>query len=108
MYINGNYHLPMFYFESILCIIGFIIMLIIRRQQYVKIGQICGFYFLWYGLIRLIIEIFRSDSLMFFDIKIAQLVSVIMIIAGIYLIAIQARKPKLEELYNTFDDDIKF
>ncbi len=108
MEINGVYHLPMFYFESILCIIGFIILLVIRRQKYVKKGQIFGTYLVWYGFIRLIIETFRTDSLMLFNIKIAQLVSVIMIIFGFYLIAVQARKPKLDELYNTFDEEIKY
>ena len=45
---------------------------------------------------------------MLFNIKIAQLVSVIMIIFGFYLIAVQARKAKLDELYNSFDEEIKY
>jgi len=108
MEINGAYHLPMFYFESILCIVGFIILLIIRRGKYIKKGQIFGTYLVWYGFIRLIIEIFRTDSLMFINIKVAQLVSVLMIIFGFYFIAVQARKPKLDELYNSFDEDVKY
>ena len=48
------------------------------------------------------------DSLMFFNIKIAYVVSIVMIIFGFYFISVQARKPKLDELYNAFDDDIKF
>ncbi len=108
MYINGNYHLPMFYFESIACLIGFILLLIIRRQKYIKRGQIVGTYLVWYGVVRIIIEIFRSDSLMFFDIKVAQLVSAVMIIIGTYLIGVQVRKPTLEDLYNTYDDKIMF
>jgi phosphatidylglycerol:prolipoprotein diacylglycerol transferase len=108
MEINGSYHLPMFYFESLACIIGFIILLIIRRRPYVKKGQIVGIYLVWYGFIRLIIEAFRTDSLMLYNIKIAQLVSVVMIIFGFYLISVQARKPKLDELYNNFDDEIKY
>ncbi len=108
MYINGNYHLPMFYFESIACLIGFILLLIIRRQKYIKRGQIVGTYLVWYGVVRIIIEIFRSDSLMFFDIKVAQLVNAVMIIIGTYLIGVQVRKPTLEDLYNTYDDKIMF
>ena len=108
MEINGTYHLPMFYFESLLCIIGFIILLVVRRRKYVKKGQIFGTYLIWYGFIRLIIEIFRTDSLMLFNVKMAQLVSVVMIIFGFYFIAVQARKPKLDELYNSFDEDIKY
>ncbi len=108
MEINGVYHLPMFYFESILCIVGFIILILIRRHKYVKKGQIFGSYLLWYGAIRVVIEYFRTDSLMLGTIKIAQVVSVLMIIFGFYFITVQLRKPKLDELYNSFDDDIKF
>ena len=39
MYINGYYHLPMFYFESLWCFLGFIIALILRRRKYIKKGQ---------------------------------------------------------------------
>ena len=104
MYINGNYHLPMFYFESIACFIGFIILLIIRRRKYIKRGQMLAFYLLWYGLVRFVVEIYRTDSLMFFNIKMAQLVSVIMVIVGAYITSVQSKKPTLEELYNTTDD----
>ncbi len=108
MYINGNYHLPMFYFESLACLIGFIILLVLRRQKYVKKGQIIGTYLVWYGITRFIIEAFRTDSLMLANIKVAQFVSVLMLIIGFYLIAVQTRKPKLDELYNTFEEEIKW
>lgn len=108
MYIDGSYHLPMFYFESILCLIGFIIMLIIRRTRYVKTGQILSFYLLWYGIVRYIVEIFRTDSLMFFGIKAAQLISIIMIVIGFYILSIQRQKTKLEDLYNEPEKDINF
>ena len=100
MYINGSYHLPMFYFESLWCLLGFIIMLIIRRGKYIKEGQIFGFYLMWYGLARAVIEIFRTDSLMLGNIKIAIVVSIIMFIVGLIIESIQSRKPKLDELYN--------
>ena len=108
MYIDGNYHLPMFYFESIACLIGFIILLIYRRRKYTKNGQTFGLYLIWYGIIRYIIEIFRTDSLMISTIKVAQLVSVIMVLVGIYIIFNQNRKPKLDDLYNAFDNEIKY
>ena len=103
MYIDNNYHLPMFYFESLLCVLGFIIMIILRRKNYLKNGQIVGFYLIWYGLIRFFIEAFRTDSLMFMNFKVAQIVSVLMILTGIIINIIQMRKPKLEELYDKID-----
>ena len=91
MFINGQYYLPMFYIESIVCILGFIIILIIRKKSN-KIGLISGFYFVWYGLFRFIIEYFRTDSLMLGNIKIAMLVSVLSIIIGIILIVTKNKK----------------
>ena len=93
MFINGQYYLPMFYIESIVCILGFIIILIIRKKSN-KIGLISGFYFVWYGLFRFIIEYFRTDSLMLGNIKIAMLVSVLSIIIGIILIVTKNKKYK--------------
>ena len=108
MLINGEYHLPMFYFESIACLIGVIFMLIYRRYRYIKNGQILSFYLIWYGIVRLIIESFRTDSLMLADFKIAQVVSIIMIFIGLYITISQKQKPKLEDLYNKYDEEIKF
>lgn len=109
MYINGSYHLPMFYFESIWCLIGFIIMLVLRRRRYIKEKQILGFYLMWYGVARAVIEIFRTDSLMIGNIKVAIVVSVLMFIIGFVITAIQSGKPKLDELYNKQEtSEIKF
>lgn len=108
MYINGSYHLPMFYFESIACLIGFIILMIIRRRKYIKKGQIVSIYLIWYGIVRGIIETFRTDSLMIANVKVAQVLSVIMISAGVYIFFTQAKKPKLDDLYNSVDEEIIF
>ena len=101
MYINGNYYLPMFYFESILCLIGVIVLIIISRFRYIRNGQQFGFYLVWYSLIRFFIEKYRTDSLMLGSFKIAQIVSVILFFVGLIIIVIQNNKPKLEELYNS-------
>lgn len=108
MLINGEYHLPMFYFESLICILGVIIMLIIRRRRYIKSGEVVGFYLIWYGIARFIIESFRTDSLMLFDFRVARIVSVLIVFIGAYVIISQKQKPKLEDLYNKQENDIIF
>lgn len=108
MYINGTYHLPMFYFESLWCLLGFIIALFLRRRKYIKEKQILGFYLIWYGAARFVIEIFRTDSLMLGNFKVARIVSVIMVIIGIIIELIESRKPKLDDLYNNLNEDIRF
>lgn len=100
MYINGAYHIPTFYFESILCVIGVIIMFIIRRRKYVKCGAITAFYLIWYGVIRFFIEIYRTDSLMLGTFRVAQIVSIIEVLIGFVILLSLSRKPKLDGLYN--------
>ena len=85
MYILGEYRQPTFLYESIWCLAGFIALLIIRKCKYLKRGQLTGFYLIWYGLARFVIEAMRSDSLMLGNVKIAQVVSVIFVLVGMVL-----------------------
>lgn len=80
MYINGSYHHPTFLYESILCLIGFIILLIFRKKTNVNITYI---YLIYYGIVRFFIEGLRMDSLYLFDFRVSQIVSIIFIIIGI-------------------------
>ncbi len=100
MYINGAYHQPTFLYESIWCIIGFILILIYRKYKYLKIGQLTSFYLVWYGLGRLLIEGLRTDSLMLGDFKMAQIVSILMIIIGVIMHIWAGRDSKFVNLYN--------
>ena len=85
MNINGTYYMPTFFYESLWCILGLLLILIIRRIKKIKTGQITSFYLIWYGIGRFIIESFRTDSLMMSTLKQAQIISIIMIIIGIIL-----------------------
>ena len=99
MYILGEYRQPTFFYESVWCLFGYCAMLLIRNYKYLKIGQLTGFYLIWYGIIRFIIEAMRTDSLMLGPIKMAQLVSIVFVISGI-IIFIKSIKSKKENLYN--------
>ena len=100
MKINNIYYIPTFFYESLACLIGFIIILIIRRNKYLKVGSITALYLILYGLIRFFIEQSRTDALMLGSFKIAIVVSVIMIIVGIILLVLNRRKAKFDDLYN--------
>ncbi len=100
MHINGIYYLPTFYFEFLWCLLGFLILLIIRRFKYVKIGTMTSVYLMWYSFGRFFIESWRTDSLMLGGFKVAQIVSVSLFIVGLtYLIYIYS-KGKYNNLYN--------
>lgn len=100
MFINGAYHHPTFLYESILTLIGFVLFLIFRRFKYLKVGQLTGFYLMWYSFGRFLIEILRQDSLMLFGLKVAMIVSGVLFIIGFVLVIFRIRKGRFEYLYN--------
>ena len=85
MNINGVYYEPTFLYESIWCIIGFIILILIRKFLNFKTGILTSFYLIWYGIGRFIIEGMRTDSLMLGNLRMAQLISLFMIISGLII-----------------------
>ena len=101
MHINGYYYLPMFYFESIWCILGVIFLLIMRRVKTIKKGQIACLYLMWYSIGRFFIEMYRTDSLLFNGMRVAQIVSVALFIIGWITLLVKAKNNKPEDLYNT-------
>lgn len=98
MHIEDKYYYPTFFFESIWCLIGFIILMLARKNKNLRKGFQIGFYFIWYGIGRFFIEAFRTDSLMFFGLKIAQIVSLIGIIIGIIIIVTNRNKKYYNEM----------
>lgn len=109
MKIDGIYYEPTFFYESVLCLIGFILIMIIRRNKYIKEGQITAMYLIWYGVVRFFIEIKRTDALMLGGFKVAEIVSIIMVLIGLIIIFITSRKGHFEDLYNQQDNgNIKF
>ena len=98
MFINGSYHLPMFYFESLWCLLGFFLSLFLRRRKYIKDGQLVAFYMMWYSVARFVIETFRTDALLFNGIRVARVVSVLMFVIGLVIQFIfnQSKKTQLE------------
>ena len=102
-----NVHLPLFYIESIINIIGYILIgYVIWRfwKKGRKPYQVGALYFIWYGVVRLCLEPLReSDYIMQLGkIRTSMLMSIIYIIIGIALIvfaAIYYRKVPFEKIY---------
>ena len=85
MHINGNYYVPLFFYESLFCIIGFILINFLLRKTYSKRGQLAGAYLIWYGIVRFFIEGGRTDSLFIGSLKTAQVTSILFVIVGFAL-----------------------
>lgn len=100
MYINNVYYEPTFFYESLWCLLGVIVLFVIRKYKYLKVGQLTGVYFMWYSFARFFIESMRTDSLMFAGFKVAQLVSLLLFIVGLIMVMVIGRKGKFEDLYS--------
>jgi phosphatidylglycerol:prolipoprotein diacylglycerol transferase len=85
---TGYYH-PTFFYESMINLMGFGIMLLLRRYKKIHFGELLSFYLIWYGGLRIFIESMRTDPLVFeifgITMKSATVTSILMILAGIGL-----------------------
>lgn len=85
MYIQGAYHHPTFLYESLWNFAGFGLLLLLRRVN-LRQGEMFLTYVIWYSIGRFFIEGLRTDSLMLFgDLRMAQIMSLTLIIVGIIM-----------------------
>lgn len=82
---------PCFLYESIWCIIGFVLLHIFSKKRKFS-GQIILMYCSWYGLGRGFIELLRTDSLMLGGIKVSSLLSFVICIASATLLTVILKK----------------
>ena len=85
MYIDGAYRMPTFLYESVLNILGFVLIYFVyaKYTQSRKRGDLVYAYLMWYGITRFWVEGLRTDSLMFMGLRMAQVTSVAFILIGI-------------------------
>ena len=84
-YKNVIYFHPTFLYEGVLNLILFIFLLLIFfKAKNIKDGTIFSFYLIFYGLIRLLVESIRLDSVLNFnDIHVATIISFLIVLVGV-------------------------
>lgn len=89
-----NVH-PTFLYESILDFFIFLVLMKIRKKRKFE-GQLTYIYFFIYGIGRAIIENLRTDSLMFFNVRISAILSVFLAFFALimYFFAEKCRRKK--------------
>jgi phosphatidylglycerol---prolipoprotein diacylglyceryl transferase len=94
MFIDGSYYHPTFLYESVWNVIGFVILITIRRKiSKLKQGEMFLSYLIWYSSGRFFIEGMRTDSLMLTDsTRVAQLISLLIIGIAIFLMYYRRKK----------------
>lgn len=87
MNIDGIYYHPTFLYESLWSLIGFILILFLRRKEkLLREGEVLLTYVMWYSFGRFFIEGMRTDSLYLFNlIRVSQLLSLILFFGAIII-----------------------
>ncbi|NLB36318.1 MAG: prolipoprotein diacylglyceryl transferase [Clostridiales bacterium] len=95
-FLNKAYVHPTFLYESLWCLVGFLLLYIICKKYRKFSGQIFLCYGIWYGLGRMIIEGFRTDSLYIGNstIRVSQLLSALILLVSAVLLMALLRKYK--------------
>ena len=89
---------PCFFYESVWCLLGFVVLHFYGKYRQRYAGQIFFSYLVWYGFERMIVEGLRTDSLyMHFQIfgnavRVSQLLSAIIFVVGIVMLLINIKR----------------
>lgn len=79
MNIEGIYYHPTFLYESLWSLLGFLLILYIRRRpEFLREGEVMFTYIMWYSFGRFFIEGIRTDSLYFLGMRASQVLSLLL------------------------------
>ncbi len=95
-YVHGGWHLATFFWESMLCLIGFFVLAMLLRK-YRSTGLIASCYLFYYGIVRYFTESFRDTSAQLFigSQPVSKWLSLFLVILGtigIVIIVLKERK----------------
>lgn len=100
MCIGGTMYHPTFLYESTWNILGFILLLVLRRYNPLR-GEVFMSYVIWYSVGRFFVEGLRTDSLYLVgDIRTAQAISIVLVIASIAAIIYRRKTKMADKHYN--------
>ena len=104
--LNPDYMVhPCFLYESVWCLTGFAILIIILKKYRKFDGQNFLLYLIWYGLGRFFIEGLRTDSLMIGTLRISQvLAAVCVVVCTVLLIVFSSRVKRMGRDYKLYCD----
>lgn len=87
---------PCFLYESLWCLLGFVLLHFYSKYRRKYDGQIFFMYLVWYGAERMIVEGLRTDSLMtpIFNLRVSQLLSAVIMIVGLVVLIINFVRKK--------------
>ena len=96
---------PCFLYESIWCLLGFVLLALFAKKIRRYDGQIFLLYIGWYGLERAFVEGLRADSLVVGNVRISQMLAILCVVASVILqIVIGLRVKRMGVDYRLYKD----
>jgi len=88
---------PVFLYESLWNVAGFVLLMWIGRKYAGKLldGDLMSLYLIWYPTGRILVEMLRPDAWTLSGIPTAQIVSILLIVLGVALFWYRRKNPKL-------------
>ena len=83
---------PCFLYESLLCLVGFVLLHLFTRYMRQYDGQTFLLYIAWYGVSRFFIEGLRTDSLLLpgIDLRVSQVIAAASVVVSVILLVLGA------------------
>lgn len=85
---------PCFLYESVWCLLGFVLFALFAKKLRRFDGQVFLMYLIWYGTERAFVEGLRTDSLMLGNIRVSQLLSVLLVLVSTILLIVMLNRSK--------------
>ena len=96
---------PCFLYESVWCLLGFVLLAIFAKKIRRYDGQIFLIYICWYGTERAVVEGLRTDSLVIGNVRISQLLAICCVVVSIILqIVIGTKVKRMGVDYHMYKD----
>ena len=85
---------PLFLYESLSGLVGALVLIWIgfHLRKRLRPGDLLLLFFVWYGLVRFVLEMFRQDNWTFFGIPTAQIVSMLFVFPALVILAWRHRR----------------
>ena len=96
---------PCFLYESLWCLLGFLLLAIFAKKIRRYDGQIFLIYICWYGAERAVVESLRTDSLVIGNVRVSQILAITCVVISIILqIAIGTKVKRMGVDYRMYKD----
>ena len=97
---------PCFFYESLWCLLGFILLHIFSKNNRKYNGQVFLMYVAWYGIERFIVETLRTDSLMipYLNVRVSMVLAAVSAIIAIILLIVFRNRDNIKSDTNPSAD----